>query len=76
MFGIIVNKHVFRGRVHGQGVVEVHCDRGRDLESTHIPGVSCVLEAILVTFEEKFELISEKNEMNNISYVQCCSKPI
>lgn len=60
VFGVVVDKHVFRDNMDA-AIIEGRNRRGnRDLKTPHVPWIACIFQAILIALQEEFELISEK----------------
>ena len=62
VLGVVVDEHVLREAEQRAGV---HHEPGGDgdLEPPHVPGVSRILEAILIALEEKLELEPGKGDL-------------
>ena len=67
MFWIVMDEHILWNHVDSSILQWKHWSRHWNLKSSHIPGISGIFQAILITFEEKFELISEKIKKINFS---------
>ena len=67
VLGVVVDEHVLREAEQGGGV---HHEPGRDgdLEPPHVPGISRILEAILIALEEKLELEPGKGDLRESEY--------
>ena len=61
MFAVVVHEHVLADAEQG-GRVDLQGCRYRHLESSHVPWISSILQAVLVALQEEFQLKPEHSE--------------
>lgn len=60
MFGIVVDKHVFRNNMDS-AIIDWSDGGGNwDLKTAHVPRIAGIFQAVLIALQEEFELISKR----------------